>query len=399
MLFAEGIDWQDQDITWTDGSKITKPSAIARLNGLLGTNKEPLVQKGDFSFPTWAEEHFVAGRLSKEEHVKFWETVILPGNPRKDFILENLKEMRPSRYFKHFKGSFMGLNYDEATPPSRQFENHFPPGLVSTGEDPESWAFKKVMADVKTGAIRIWGKVGEVKPPHVVLPLGVEPLKPRLITDARYINLWGDTGPFSLDSVGMVPETFRRDGAMNNYDHRSGYHHHVFAEDEQEYFGFKLRGFYFVFAAGCFGWSKMPEIYHLTHMALLGFTQKTWKIPSLGYLDDCCTGSLFGPRLDETWILGSARYSISILGWINFLAGYSISIKKSILEPCFEIIWLGILIDASQNKFFIPEEKKQKLLTLIKGICDAQAISITQLESVAGKCMSLQLAVSGRRSS
>jgi hypothetical protein len=265
--------------------------------------------------------------------------------------------------------------------------------MTSTGQTPEDWAFQKIQQDVQTGAIRCLGKVGEVDPPHVVLPLGLELTKPRLITDARFVNLWCDPGPFRLDSVGQVPETFRSDGAFCNYDHKSGYHHFRFVEDEQGYFGFCLRGYYYVFAAGCFGYSKMPEIYHVTHDALLQFAQREFAVPSLGYLDDGLTGTMFGARTDPEWVLGSARYAMGVLGWLNFLAGYSVSEKKSIFEPCREIVWLGILIDARTNQFFIPQAKKEKLLELIGSVSRSEALSIAQLESIAGKCVSLQLAV------
>jgi hypothetical protein len=343
--------------------------------------------------PVWAENRFKAGRLAHPCHLAFWEGVILRDHPRKEFIMDNLRGMRPSRGFRHFKGSFMGVSYDCATPPSRAFVNHFPPGLTSTGETAAAWALRKIKEDEVTGAVRCLGKVGEVDPPHVVLPLTVEMEKPRLITDARFINLWCDPDPFNLDSVGQVPDTFRRDGDLGNYDHKSGYHAYRFVEEEQGFFGFEIGGYYYVFAAGCFGWNCMPEIYHVAHMALLEFAQKWFAIPSLGYLDDAICGSTWGVDNDDSTIRATAEFSLDMLLWLNFLAGYTISIKKSILEPCKKIVWLGVLIDAERNMFFIPPTKKDKLLLLMHGIQTRGVISVRELESVAGKCMSLYLAV------
>lgn len=296
------IDWGDADIEWTQHGALAPVEVLRQLFGAAATG----VARDELRVPMWGEGSFSAGRLTREQHLRFWDEVILVGHPRREFILENMRGMRPSRYFQHFKGRFMGQDYDCATPPSRQFENHWPPGLTSTGQDPEQWAFEKVQKDVATGAIRCLGKVGEVAPPHIVLPLGVEMDKPRLMTDARFTNLWGDPGSFRLDSVGQVPETFRRDGAFCNYDHKSGYRHFMFEEEEQGYFGFCIRGHYYVFAAGCFGWSKMPGIYHLTHVALMQFTQRVYAIPSLCYLDGGLTGTLFAERGDAQWIEGSA---------------------------------------------------------------------------------------------
>lgn len=387
--FAKRMDWTDPDISWLGKTPVSPVEAFTKAVCAMSEG----AAKDDLCLPMWDEKVFRAGRLSKEAHVSFWRDVILVECPDRDLILENLDGMRPSRYFKHFKGRYMGKDYDCASPPPRVFTNNLSEELTSTGETARKWAVKKVQQDVRTGAIKCLGKVGEVEPPRVVLPLSVELEKPRLITDARYINLWGDPAPFTLDTVGLVPDTFKRDGMLGDYDHKSGYHHFLFAEEEQGYFGFELEGMYYVFAAGCFGWSKMPEIYHKAHMALLRFAQRVFGIPCLGYLDDCLFGSTFGRVEKGGGVEASARASGMMLAWINFLAGYSVSEKKSVFEPCWEIIWLGILIDAKSNRFFVPEDKKKKLLELMRSMLRSKTTSIAQLESVAGKCISLQLAV------
>jgi hypothetical protein len=61
----------------------------------------------------------------------------------------------------------------------------------------------------------------------------------------------------------------------------------------------------------------------------------------------------------------TARIGVEVLLWLNFLAGYSISLKKSVLEPCGGLVWLGILIDAQENMFCIPEPKKVAVMTLL----------------------------------
>jgi hypothetical protein len=134
--------------------------------------------------------------------------------------------------------------------------------------------------------------------------------------------------------VGLVLDTFRRDGMLGDYDHKNSYHHFLFSEEEQCYFGFVLDGMYYVFAAGCFGWTKIPEIYHKTHMALLRFAQRVFGIPCLGYLDDCLFGSTFEKAEISKGVEKTARAAGMMLAWINFLAGYSVSEKKSMFEPC-----------------------------------------------------------------
>ena len=54
----------------------------------------------------------------------------------------------------------------------------------------------------------VWGRVGEVNPPHLVLPLTVEPSKPHLCHDERYLNLWIRDLPFQLDHLPDLPDLF-----------------------------------------------------------------------------------------------------------------------------------------------------------------------------------------------
>ena len=68
--------------------------------------------------PVWDGHKFVAGRLSNQEHLKFWEEVVLVSHPDKDRLLGAMRGMRPNRYFKHFRGRFAGKYYDCDEPPS-----------------------------------------------------------------------------------------------------------------------------------------------------------------------------------------------------------------------------------------------------------------------------------------
>ena len=58
---------------------------------------------------------------------------------------------------------------------------------------------------VSAGVLAIWGRVGAVSPPHLVLPLTVEPSKPRLCHDERFLNLWILDLPFKLDHLPDLP--------------------------------------------------------------------------------------------------------------------------------------------------------------------------------------------------
>ena len=58
---------------------------------------------------------------------------------------------------------------------------------------------------VRNGSLTVWGKLGEVDPPHLFMPLTIEPSKPRFCYDERFLNLSIMDLPFSLDKLTDLP--------------------------------------------------------------------------------------------------------------------------------------------------------------------------------------------------
>ena len=102
--FAKRMDWTDPDISWLGKTPVSPVEAFTKAVCAMSEG----AGKDDLCLPMWNEKVFRAGRLSKEAHVSFWRDVILVECPDRDLILDNLDGMRPSRYFKHFKGRYMG---------------------------------------------------------------------------------------------------------------------------------------------------------------------------------------------------------------------------------------------------------------------------------------------------
>jgi len=49
---------------------------------------------------------------------------------------------------------------------------------------------KTMLERVANGSLLVWGEVGKVDPPHLVMPITVEPSKPRTCHDERFLNCW-----------------------------------------------------------------------------------------------------------------------------------------------------------------------------------------------------------------
>ena len=143
------------------------------------------------------------------------------------------------KYFRHFKGRFKGECFDSDLPPARVFYNH--PSCIPFKE----YISTTILQRLGTGAISVWGKVGEVSPPHLVMPLTVEPSKPRLCNDDRFLNLWMGDRPFSLDRLHHLPLYVDVDSYQTVCDDKSGYDHILLSPSSRTYFGFEWNGWYF----------------------------------------------------------------------------------------------------------------------------------------------------------
>lgn len=96
---------------------------------------------------------------------------------------------------------------------------------------------------MRNGSLQLLGKVGEVDPPHLVMPVTIEPSKPRLCHDERFLNLWIRDCPFSLETLRDVPRLIQKDGYMTSIDDKSGYDHVLLSENSRNYFSIQFRGY------------------------------------------------------------------------------------------------------------------------------------------------------------
>ena len=114
--------------------------------------------------------------------------------------MEIIKEgVRVDRLFKPFKGNFKGSSYDSLLPPPMRLEN------VKVCEQFRDFITDTVVDWIDAGVLAVRGRVGEVTSPHLVLPITVEPSKPRLCHDERFLNLWIKDLPFKLDHLSDLP--------------------------------------------------------------------------------------------------------------------------------------------------------------------------------------------------
>ena len=141
-------------------------------------------------------------------------------------------------YFRHFKGSFKGESLDSDLPSPRVFRNH------PSCEPFTEFISHSIKQRLAMGAISVWGRLGECEPPHLVMPLTVEPTKPRLCNDNRFFNSWMQDRPFSLDHLYQLPLYVDEDAYQTVCDDKSGYDHILLTDSSRTYFGFEWGGWF-----------------------------------------------------------------------------------------------------------------------------------------------------------
>ena len=122
-------------------------------------------------------------------------------------------------FFRRFSGSFKGESCDSDRPPKKVFLNN------ASCKPFVQFIQQTLLGRLETGAVSLLGRVGVVEPPHLVLPLTVEPTKPRLCHDARFLNQRMSDKPFTLDSITDLPRYVSRDSYQTILDGKSGYDH------------------------------------------------------------------------------------------------------------------------------------------------------------------------------
>ena len=226
---------------------------------------------------------FVAGGIHANPTA--WE-VILSGYPAKERLLNWIRNKVDIFEFREsFSRVYKNSQYCSDLPPAKRFPNH------GSCEKFTDFVCEEILKRVSSGAVRVWGRVGMVSPPHLILPLTVEPSKPRLCVDARFLSLWMKDAPFSLDKITDVPRYVYQGSYMTKCDDKSGYDHVLLTPDSQAYFGFEWGGLWFVCRTLPFGWKILPFIYHSIGLAVSSFLRDQGISCSL-YIDDHLNGEL-----------------------------------------------------------------------------------------------------------
>ena len=268
-------------------------------------------------------QNFVAGHIHENEAQ--WQK-ILDFNSAGDEIkhwVENGVDIK--QYMKPFKGEFWGKAYDCDFPPPRHFNNSnkcrsFIPFINETIKD-----------RLQSGAIECIGQVGKTSPPRIIVPLTVEPNKPRLCVNLMYVNNWIIDKPFTLDTLKDVPRVIEENVFLTSIDDKSGFDNVKLAPDSYDFVVFQWAGYFFRCLTLPFGFKLSSYIYHTLNLQPTSYIRQKFMIPIFLYIDDRLVESIRQNKLMSDF--DRARAASYIVCELLTRLGYCINLVKSVFVP------------------------------------------------------------------
>ena len=226
----------------------------------------------------------------------------------------------------------------------------------------------------------------------MVLPITIEPSKPRLCYDERLLNLWIRDLPFKLDHLSDLPRYVLPGHIQTTFDDKGGYQHVRLHPSSETYFGLEWENMFFVFRTLPFGWKVSDFIYHNIGLAV-SHSALSFGVPLSQYIDDRHVGQLFSLPVRSVSPPSAKRAEAAayIVSYILIEAGYFVNIGKPQSDPSTVVRFLGFLCDS----FLIPPDKETKCRSLRESIMSSSAVNLNTLQRFAGKVISFSLSIPG----
>ena len=211
------------------------------------------------------------------------------------------------------------------------------------------------------------------------MPLTVEPTKPRLCHDDRYVNLWTRDNPFNLENLKHIPRLVEQGMYMISCDEKSGYDHVKLTPNSSKYFGIQFGGWFLQYNTLPFGWKASPFIYQSIGMTVTSYLRNKGLL-NIQYIDDRLVAGFSGrenPVVDKAKEISEA--SCDLIKLMTDL-GYTLSLKKSSLIPSKCIRYLGFLVDSDKQAFLHPQDKKESFILLREFILNSESLNVKTLQ-------------------
>jgi hypothetical protein len=228
--------------------------------------------------------------------------------------------------------------------------------------------------------------VEQERRPLIVLPINVveksgfdavtSPWRLRLIYDCRVLNEYVQCDEFIMESLHQAQHLFKPDDVLLVFDISAAFYHLDLDPSMHEYLGFQLGGRYFTWRATPMGLKCTPVIWQTLVCIMARAWRAKYGIRLICFVDDF--GILCKPeQRDDMIVFIQEQFKIH---------GLLVQPKKCDVSGRARKL-LGIGIDIPHMRFFVPADKKGKILVGINGLLAARrGRSEVRLRTLAKTC-------------
>ena len=181
---------------------------------------------------------------------------------------------------------------------------------------------------------------------------------------------------FKMDHLSSVMRMVPKDSYMASIDITSAYFSLPVKNRDRDLLQLQFQGKRYRYTCLPNGYSPGPRIFTRIMKALLSHLRVHFGVNLVFYIDD----TLIYGRTPEL-VQGYVKHTLRVLQE----AGFTISYKKSALEPSKVITYLGFLIDSSTLTLTVPPSKSADLQQMVQTTLKVSEITIRKFAGVLGR--------------
>ena len=188
---------------------------------------------------------------------------------------------------------------------------------------------------------------------YFLVPKKTGDLRP--ILNLKPINSDIQKKSFKMENLNLVIEALHPGNWLAAIDLKDAYFHVPIHTSHYKYLRFAIQNKMYQYKVLPFGLTTSPRVFTKILAPVMGFLASN--------------GIQVHPYLDDILIVAQSKallqQQVSVVQEVLMLAGYIINVKKSHLQPCQDLVFLGARFLTSQNLVCLPVEKVNKIVSMV----------------------------------
>lgn len=211
-----------------------------------------------------------------------------------------------------------------------------------------------------------------------VSPIFTRPKKDgsvRMILNLKKLNESVEYCHFKMDTLEQVIPLITENTFMASIDLRNAYHSIPMHREDQKLLQFQFENQFYMYTCLPFGLSSAPRIFTKTLKPVLA-TLREMGHTVIAYIDDTI---ILADSLQECQL--AIKDSVELFEKLGFV----IHDKKSVLKPCYQLEFLGFMIDSVKMTITLTDSKKDQISTLCAQFAKLEKAKIREVATIIGK--------------